>query len=74
MSVAGVPVPRDVKCPMLVIAAEDDHFIPARVVAKIARRYNAELRRIPNRSHIVLMEPGWQGLASETAAWIEAKG
>ena len=70
MSLTGVPVPKDVKCPMLVIAGEDDHFIPARVVAKIAARYGATLRRIPNRSHIVSMEPGWEQLASDIAEWI----
>lgn len=70
MSLTGVPVPKDVKCPMLVIAAEDDHFIPARIVAKIAQRYGATLRRVPHRSHIVLMEPGWEQLAADIAEWI----
>jgi non-heme chloroperoxidase len=70
MSLAGVPVPKEVKCPMLVIAAENDHFVPERVVAKIARRYDATLRRIPNRSHIVLLEPGWEHLAADIAEWI----
>jgi non-heme chloroperoxidase len=71
MSLTGVPVDRKrITCPMLVIAAEEDHFIPARVVAKIARRYGAELRRIPRHGHIVIMEPGWQELAREIASWL----
>jgi non-heme chloroperoxidase len=71
ISVTGVPVDRaKVKCPMLVIAAEQDRFVPARVVARIAKRYGAQLEVIPGHGHIVTMEPGWESLADRVAAWI----
>jgi pimeloyl-ACP methyl ester carboxylesterase len=69
----GVPVNAStVRCPMRVIAAEDDHFIPARVVAKIAQRYRARLDVYPEHGHIVQMEPGWEALADDVASWITA--
>ena len=44
MSITGVPVDATrVRCPMLVVAAEDDRFIPARIVERVARRYGATL-------------------------------
>jgi len=75
LSVTGVSVDaRRIRCPMLVIAAEDDHFVPARVVAKIAARYDATLHVIPDRGHIVTMEPGWEVLADDVARWIAEHG
>jgi pimeloyl-ACP methyl ester carboxylesterase len=71
MSLTGVAVdPSTIRCPMLVIAAEHDHFIPAAIVARIARRYDAPLRTIPARGHIINLEPGWQSLADDVAEWI----
>ena len=71
MSLTGVPVRASaIRCPMLVVAAEDDHFIPARIVAKIAKRYRAPLQRIPEHGHMVVMEPGWQELAADISAWL----
>jgi non-heme chloroperoxidase len=73
MSLTGVPVDSSkVTCPMLVVAAEHDHFIPASIVARVAKRYHAPLRTIPGHGHIVVMEPGWESLADEIAAWIAA--
>ena len=71
MSLTGVPVDRTkIRCPMMVVAAERDRFIPASVVARIARRYNAPLKTIPGHGHMVVMEPGWETLAHEIATWI----
>ncbi len=71
ISLTGVPVDASkVRCPLRVIAAEHDHFVPARVVAKIARRYGARLDVVPNHGHIVNMEPGWETLADDVASWI----
>ncbi len=71
ISLTGVPVDASkVSCPLRVIAAEQDHFVPARVVAKIARRYRARLDVIPDHGHIVNMEPGWETLADDAASWI----
>lgn len=73
LSITGVSVDaRAIRCPMLVIAARDDRFIPPRIVAKIARRYRAPLQTIPEHGHLVIMEPGWEELASHVASWIAA--
>jgi len=73
LSLTGVPVDATkIRCPMRVISAELDQFVPAKTVAKIARRYGARLDVIPGRGHIVLMEPGWELLADDLAHWIAA--
>jgi pimeloyl-ACP methyl ester carboxylesterase len=74
LSITGVPVnAARVTCPVLVIAAEDDRFVPARTVARIARRYDAELRVMRGRGHMLVMEPGWESLADDVAVWITSR-
>lgn len=71
ISLTGIPVDASkVRCPLRVIAAADDHFVPPRVVAKVAQRYRARLDVIPDHGHIVNMEPGWETLADDVASWI----
>ena len=71
ISLTGVPVnAAKVRCPMMVVAAERDQFVPASVVAKIAKRYRVPLKTVRNHGHMVVMEPGWELLADEIAAWI----
>jgi non-heme chloroperoxidase len=60
---------RRITCPMLVIAAEDDQFIPQRVVARIARKYSAPLHLARSHGHFVPLEPGWEGVARDIARW-----
>jgi pimeloyl-ACP methyl ester carboxylesterase len=75
LSLTGVAVSRRrVRCPLLVIAAERDHFVPARIVARVARRYGAPLRTIPDHGHMVIIEPGWESLAGDVADWIARHG
>jgi pimeloyl-ACP methyl ester carboxylesterase len=70
LSLTGVPVDASrVRCPLLVVAAEDDKFIPAKTVARVARRYGAPLRVMPGRGHMLVLEPGWQELAGIVADW-----
>jgi non-heme chloroperoxidase len=71
MSLTGVAVDRaKLACPLLVVGAEDDHFIPPGVVRRIAARYGAPLRMIPAHGHMLIIEPGWQALADSAADWI----
>jgi pimeloyl-ACP methyl ester carboxylesterase len=72
MSITGVPVDaRRVRCPLLVIAAEDDRFIPRPIVERIARRYRAPLRTMNGHGHMVVLEPGWEELADSVLRWID---
>lgn len=71
MSITGYPVDASrVRCPMLVVAAEDDKFIPPHIVKRIAERYDATLRVVENHGHMVIVEPGWERLAADVERWI----
>ena len=73
MSITGVPVdPRRVRCPILVVAAEEDRFIPKHIVARIAARYGATLVTMERHAHMLIAEPGWHDVADAAAGWIEA--
>ena len=71
LSITGVPVDaRKIRCPIQVFAAEHDLFVPAGVVARVAKRYAASLTTISGHGHIVIQEPGWESLAASVAEWI----
>ncbi|HET9426378.1 MAG TPA: alpha/beta hydrolase [Gemmatimonadaceae bacterium] len=71
MSVVGVPIDRaKVEVPVLVIAGDDDLFIPLSRSQRVARRYGAELRVAPGRGHMLILEPGYEELCGWIEAWI----
>jgi pimeloyl-ACP methyl ester carboxylesterase len=71
MSVTGVPVDASrVRCPMLVVAAEHDRFIPPRIVERVARRYAAPLEVARDHGHMLIAEPRWEQLADRVERWI----
>lgn len=73
MSITGIPVdPRKVICPVLVIAAGDDRFIPKRIVERVAERYHVPVVTMVGRGHMLVVEPGWEIVADTVARWIEA--
>ena len=70
MSITGVAVDKSrVRCPLLVVAAGDDQFIPAKTVARIARRYGVPVQVMSGHGHMLVLEPGWQELAAIVADW-----
>jgi len=72
VAMAGVPVDAArVRCPMLVVAAREDRITPAKMVEKVARKYQAELRVYDGHAHMVLLEPGWELIAGEVASWLD---
>lgn len=73
MSITGVPVDaRQVRCPLLIIVADEDRFIPKAIGARIARRYGAPLRTAMGHAHMLVIEPGWEVIAQDVATWIES--
>ncbi|MGH7618269.1 MAG: alpha/beta hydrolase [Gemmatimonadaceae bacterium] len=71
MSITGFPVDATrVRCPLLVIAAEHDHFIRPRVVERVARRYGAPFEVARGHGHMLIAEPGWDALADRVERWI----
>jgi len=72
MSITGVPVDVDrVRCPLLVIGAGDDHFIPLRIAERIAMRYGAPIRVFEGRGHMLVIEPKWEAVADVADRWIQ---
>jgi pimeloyl-ACP methyl ester carboxylesterase len=75
MSISGVPVDRDrIRCPMLVIGARDDQFIPVKIAERVARRYGAPLRILEGHGHMSIVEPGWESRADSVERWIHEQG
>lgn len=71
MSIMGVPVDvHRVTCPLLVILAGDDHFIPTTIGERIAKRYGAPTRVFDGRGHMLVIEPGWEDVADVADRWI----
>ena len=62
--------PRRVRCPMLVLAGDDDRFIPLRVARRVASKFGAPLRVLPGRGHLSMQEPGWAEAAAEIERWL----
>jgi pimeloyl-ACP methyl ester carboxylesterase len=62
--------PRRVRCPVVVVAGDDDRFIPLRVARRVAATYNAPLRVLLGRAHLVMREPRWREAAGEVESWL----
>jgi pimeloyl-ACP methyl ester carboxylesterase len=62
--------PRQVRCPVLVVAGDDDRFIPLRVARRVAAKYRAPLRVLPGRAHLMMREPGWEAAAETIESWL----
>lgn len=70
MSISGVQVDaRRVRCPVFVVGADDDHFIPPPVVRRVASRYGAPMQTMVGRGHMLILEPGWKAVADVVARW-----
>jgi pimeloyl-ACP methyl ester carboxylesterase len=73
MSVTGVPVDAaSVKCPMLVVTADDDLFIPRAIAERVAKRYGAPVQTMIGHGHMMINEPGWEVVADLVARWAES--
>lgn len=71
MSIGGVPVDAArVRCPLLVIAGEDDLFIPPRIVERVAKRYGTSVLLAEHHGHMLVVEPGWEQIATRVERWI----
>lgn len=71
MSILGVPVDRGlVTVPTLVIAGDEDLFIPLSRAKRVAARYGAPIRVAPGRGHMLIFEPGYEQLCGWIAEWL----
>ena len=70
MSIGGVPVDhRRVRAPTLVVAADDDRFIPLESSREVAALYHASMQTVLGHGHMMILEPGWQSIADTVARW-----
>lgn len=61
-----------IRVPLLVVAADDDRFIPPDVSRRIAERYHASLHVAEGHGHFLFSEPGWEVQAAVMLDWIGA--
>ncbi|HEY1425649.1 MAG TPA: alpha/beta hydrolase, partial [Caulobacteraceae bacterium] len=59
--------------PVLAIAGGQDVVHPAATVRETARRLGAAFEVMPDMSHWLLGEPGWEAVAARCLAWIESR-
>lgn len=70
ISINGVPVDqRRVRVPALVVAADDDQFIPLETCRQVAVLYHASMHTVLGHGHMMPLEPGWQAIADTVARW-----
>jgi pimeloyl-ACP methyl ester carboxylesterase len=66
----GIPVdPGRLTTPLLCLVGEEDATIPPRSVAKLAKRYGGEFRKVAGHAHELVAEPGWEDVAAMVATW-----
>jgi len=63
-----------VTCPVLVVAGAEDRIVPASVVRRIAKKYEAvsTYREFQNHAHWLVAEPGWQDVAEYVDGWLSS--
>jgi pimeloyl-ACP methyl ester carboxylesterase len=61
-----------ITCPVIVVAGADDVAIPPRIQRKIAKKYAAPFRLYDGHAHFLIWEPGWERIAGDVAAWLDA--
>lgn len=62
-----------VKAPVLVVVGHKDAIIPLKAHLRVAKMYNADLKEYPDMSHHTFSEDGWEKVAADVMAWLEAR-
>jgi pimeloyl-ACP methyl ester carboxylesterase len=72
LALGGLAVdPRAVRCPTLVVGAEQDRITPAALQRRIAARYRAEYQEAAGHAHMLMLEEGWEQPFKDMLAWME---
>ena len=64
--------PTAIRCPLLVVGADADRFLPPRIARRIAQTYGARFVLAEGHGHASIHEPGWDMMAAEIARWLDA--
>jgi pimeloyl-ACP methyl ester carboxylesterase len=70
----GLPRPKRVTTPMLVLGAEDDRCFSTREVHATARAYRTQATIFPGMGHDMMLEPGWLAVAEQIYTWLDGRG
>jgi pimeloyl-ACP methyl ester carboxylesterase len=62
-----------VACPVLVVGGREDRMTPPWAMRRVARRYRATYREHEHHAHWLVGEPGWQDIADDVLAWMNAQ-
>jgi pimeloyl-ACP methyl ester carboxylesterase len=57
--------------PTLVLGAEKDAFFTTAMIDEAARFHSVRPQIFPNMAHLMMLEPGWNGVATHIHAWLE---
>lgn len=62
------------RAPLLFVYGEEDHVVPARVGAKLAKKHGRSIapvdyRSYPGRAHFTMVQEGWEELADFVLDW-----
>jgi pimeloyl-ACP methyl ester carboxylesterase len=67
---------KNIRVPVLTVAAGSDRLIPASLVRRTAQKYatvGGELREYADHGHWLYAEPGWEKPAAEIYDWLAAR-
>jgi pimeloyl-ACP methyl ester carboxylesterase len=71
MALGGVAVdPAGIRCPTLVLGAEEDRITPASVERQIAARYGSEYLEAAGHAHMLMLEKGWEQPFGKVLSWL----
>lgn len=68
-----LPRPERVRCPVLVLGAEEDGAVTRAEVRATARAYGTAPVFFPGMGHNMMLEPGWETVAQRIAVWLESQ-
>ena len=63
-----------IKSPVLALSGERDHIHPPATVIQVAERLGGDFHLMPNMSHWLVAEPGWDTAAAVCLDWLTEKG
>lgn len=66
--------PASVRAPMLVLGAERDGFFSRRAIRATARAYGTTATIVAGMGHNMMLEPGWQTVATHIDTWLSGRG
>jgi len=63
--------PAAIRCPTMVVGAEDDRITPASLQRKIADRYGSRYLEAAGHAHMLMLEDGWEQPIQAVLDWLE---